>query len=82
MISSLEIIVALVAPTVAILLYLISLLIKITTRLTALETNMDLMLQWVACLNGEISDKTEYRKFLKKLKRVSREKFGDELCGK
>lgn len=79
--TTLEILLAVIAPAVAILIYLVSLLVTITTRLTALETNMDLMLQWVACLNGEISDKTEYRKFLKKLKRVSREKFGEMDCG-
>jgi hypothetical protein len=80
--TTLEIIVAIIAPLVALSIFLITMLINITTRLAKLETNMNLMLQWVACLNGEISDKTEYKKFLKKLKRVSKEKFGEVNCGK
>ena len=80
--TTLELIVAIIAPLVALSIFLITMLINITTRLAKLETNMNLMLQWVACLNGEISDKTEYKKFLKKLKRVSKEKFGEVNCGK
>jgi hypothetical protein len=80
--TTLELIVTIIAPLVALSIFLITLLVNITSRLTKLETSMDLLLQWVACLNGEISDKKEYKKFLKKLERVSKEKFGKENCGK
>jgi hypothetical protein len=76
-----EIVLAITAPTIALSIFLITMLINITSRLTALETNMDLLLQWVACLNGEMSDKKEYKQFLKKLERVTQKKFS-ENCGK
>lgn len=76
-----EIVIAVSAPTIALSIFLITMLVNITSRLTKLETNMNLLLQWVACLNGEMSDKKEYKQFLKKLERVTKEKFS-ENCGK
>lgn len=37
--------------------------------MTKVETNVTLLLQWVACLNGDMSTKKEFRDFLKKLKK-------------
>lgn len=79
--GTLELLVVTLAPTIAILLYTVSTLVTITSRLTALETNTNLLLKWVACLNGEMSDKKEFKDFLEKLKQVNRDKFGDD-CGK
>lgn len=80
--TTLEIMVTVIAPVIALSIFLITMLVNITSRLTKLETNMNLLLQWVACLNGEMSDKKEYKQFLKKLERVTKEKFGNENCGK
>lgn len=79
--TTLEIMVTVIAPVIALSIFLITMLVNITSRLTKLETNMNLLLQWVACLNGEMSDKKEYKQFLKKLERVTKEKFS-ENCGK
>ncbi len=39
-----------------------------------LETKVDFMLQWIAALNGEMSDKKEFKDFLKQLKEVAKGK--------
>jgi uncharacterized coiled-coil protein SlyX len=44
-------------------------------RLTRLETKLDLMLQWVEILNGDI---TNNKKFLKKLKMVTQKKYDNK----
>ena len=79
--ETIELLVAILAPTITLSIFLTLQLVSITSRLTKLETNMDLLLQWVACLNGEMSDKKEYKQFLKKLERVTQKKFTDN-CGK
>lgn len=43
-------------------------------RIIRVETKVDLLLEWVACLNGEVSNE----KFLKKLKRVTKELYKDQ----
>lgn len=44
-------------------------------RITRLETKMDLMIEWIACLNGEFSDE----KFLKKLKKVMKTNYNKKI---
>lgn len=43
-------------------------------RVIRLETKVDLLLEWVACLNGEVSNE----KFLKKLRRVTKELYKEQ----
>jgi ACT domain-containing protein len=43
-------------------------------RLVRLETKMDIVLQWIAALNGEMSDKKEFKEFLEQLKEVAKGK--------
>ena len=39
-----------------------------------LETKVDFMLKWIAALNGEMSDKREFKEFLEDLKKVAKGK--------
>lgn len=39
-----------------------------------LETKVDFMLQWIAALNGEMSNKKEFEQFLQELKKVAKDK--------
>ena len=39
------------------------------------ETNVKLLLQWVACLNGNMSTEKEFKDFMKKLKEVNKENY-------
>ncbi len=39
-----------------------------------LETKMDFVLKWIAALNGEISDKKEFKEFLEQLKEIAKSK--------
>lgn len=80
--QTIELMVAILAPTITLCIFLIIQLVSITSRLTKLETNSDLLLKWVACLNGEVSNKKEYKEFLVKLEKVTKEKFGNDMCGK
>lgn len=73
--TTIEIILALLSPLIVLLIYLIRLLIDMTSRMATVETNVKLLLQWVACLNGEMSSEKEFKTFLKKLKRVNKENF-------
>jgi hypothetical protein len=78
-----EILIGGLGAAVVIGIYLVNLLLNITNRLTALETNTDVLLKWIACLNGELSDKKEYKSFLKELEELTRKKWGkDKNCGK
>ena len=43
-------------------------------RIIRVETKVDLLLEWVACLNGEVSNE----KFLKKLRRVTKELYKEQ----
>ena len=71
--TELEIILAIVAPVVALILYFLTLCFQILQRTTKVETNVNLLLQWVACLNGEMSTQKEFKEFLEKLKEVNKE---------
>ncbi len=44
------------------------------------QTNINLLLQWVACLNGEMSNEKEFKEFLKKLKAVNKKNCMDSFC--
>lgn len=44
-------------------------------RVIRLETKVDLLLEWVSVLNGDITDN---KKFLKKLKAVTQNKYKDK----
>jgi hypothetical protein len=39
-----------------------------------LETKVDFMLKWIAALNGEMSDKNEFKEFLEQLREVAKGK--------
>jgi hypothetical protein len=41
--------------------------------MTKVETNVKLLLQGVACLNGNMSTEKEFKVFMKKLKEVNKE---------
>jgi len=74
--TELEMLIAILAPAVAIILFLLGLTFSILQRMTKVETNVTLLLQWVACLNGNMSTEKEFRDFLKKLKKVNQENCG------
>jgi len=74
--SELEMLFAILAPAVAIILFLLGLTFSVLQRITKVETNVSLLLQWVACLNGNMSTEKEFRDFLKKLKQVNKENCG------
>lgn len=74
--TELEVIIAVLAPAVAIILFLLGLTFSVLQRITKVETNVSLLLQWVACLNGNMSTEKEFKDFLKKLKKVNQENCG------
>ena len=43
-------------------------------RLVRLETKMDFVLKWIVALNGEMSDKKEFKEFIEQLKEVAKGK--------
>lgn len=71
--TELEMLIAVLAPAVAIILFLLGLTFSVLQRITKVETNVNLLLQWVACLNGNMSTEKEFNEFLKKLKKVTKE---------
>lgn len=74
--TELEMLIAVLAPAVAIILFLLGLTFSVLQRITKVETNVKLLLQWVACLNGNMSTEKEFNDFLKKLKKVTKENCG------
>jgi len=74
--SELEMIIAILGPSVAIIIFLLGLTFSVLQRMTKVETNVTLLLQWVACLNGNMSTEKEFKDFLKKLKKVNQENCG------
>jgi cell division protein FtsX len=74
--TELEMLIAILAPAVAIILFLLGLTFQVLQRMTKVETNVTLLLQWVACLNGNMSTEKEFKDFLKKLKKVNQENCG------
>lgn len=80
-----EIILAIFAPLIALGIFLVNFIQRLTKleacidpadgeRLARLETKMDFMIKWIATLNGEMSDKKEFKEFLEHLKEVAKEK--------
>jgi hypothetical protein len=67
-------VVVIVPAAVALGIYVINALINLNERLAKVETNIGLLLDWVKCLNGEMSTKKEYTDFMKKLKKVTSQK--------
>ncbi|ADZ10216.1 hypothetical protein Metbo_1997 [Methanobacterium lacus] len=53
--TELEMLIAILAPAVAIILFLLGLTFQVLQRITKVETNVSLLLQGVACLNGNMS---------------------------
>lgn len=51
------------------ILFFLILSFQLLQRMTKVETNVTLLLQWVACLNGNMGTEKEFRDFLKKLKK-------------
>ena len=74
--TELEIMLTIMAPAIALILYFLTLCFQILQRMSKVETNVSLLLQWVACLNGNMSTEKEFKDFLKKLKEVNRENCG------
>jgi hypothetical protein len=64
---------AIMSPVLALILYFLTLCFQILQRMTKVETNVKLLLQWVACLNGNMSTEKEFKDFMKKLKEVNKE---------
>lgn len=64
---------AIMSPVIALILYFLTLCFQILQRMTKVETNVKLLLQWVACLNGNMSTEKEFKDFMKKLKEVNKE---------
>lgn len=69
-------IIGIAAPFIALFIFLAKLFIDLNTRMATVETNVKLLLQWVACLNGDMKTEKEFQSFLKKLKQVNK----DNLC--
>lgn len=76
--DSLDITIALIAPTIAVLIFVITTYAQILQRLVKVETNSKMLIQWVACLNGDMSSEKEVQDFLKKLKKVAKKNILDE----
>ena len=71
--TELDIILTIIAPAIAICLFFLTLCFSMLQRMTKVETNVSLLLQWVACLNGNMSTEKEFKDFLKRLKKVNKE---------
>lgn len=68
--ESIELLIMALSPTIVMLIFVA----QVLQRLAKVETNVTILLQWVACLNGEMSDKKEFKDFLKQLKEVAKGK--------
>jgi hypothetical protein len=72
--EALEIILAVIAPLIALFIFIATLMLNIVQRMSKVETNVNFMLKWIAALNGEMNDKKEFKDFLEQLKEVARGK--------
>lgn len=68
-----EILIAVIGPTIVILIFTAKMYFEILQRITKVETNVEMLIKWVACLNGEMSTEKEFKDFLKKLKAVNKQ---------
>lgn len=68
--TTIEILLAIISPTIMVAFFIINMI----QRLARLETKTDFVLTWIAALNGEMSDKKEFKDFLEELKEVVHEK--------
>jgi len=68
--ESIELLIMALSPTIVMLIFVA----QVLQRLAKVETNVTILLQWVACLNGEMSDKKEFKDFLEQLKEVAKGK--------
>jgi len=76
-IELLGLLLGLLTPLIALLIFLAKFFINLNTRMATVETNVKLLLQWVACLNGDMKSEKEFQNFLKKLKKVNKENLCD-----
>jgi len=72
--ETIEIIIAVMAPLIALFIYIASLMLNIVQRMSKVETNVNFMIKWIAALNGEMNGKKEFEEFLEKLKEVAKDK--------
>lgn len=72
--ETLEIIFAIAAPLIALFIFIATLMLNLVQRMSKVEANVNFMLKWIAALNGEMSDKKEFKDFLEQLKEVARGK--------
>jgi len=72
--ETLEIILAIAAPLIALFIFIATLMLNLVQRMSKVEANVNFMLKWIAALNGEMSDKKEFKEFLEQLKEVAKEK--------
>lgn len=72
--ESIEIILAIAAPLIALFIFLATLMLNLVQRMSNLETNVKFMLKWIAALNGEMRNDKDFEKFLDKLKEVAKDK--------
>lgn len=68
--TPLEIMLTIIGPTIVIVIFVLNMI----QRLAKLETKMDFVITWIAALNGDMSDKKEFKDFLKKLEEVVHKK--------
>lgn len=71
--ETIEALIAILGPTIVILIFTAKMYFEILQRLTKVETNVSMLISWVACLNGEMSDEKDFKKFLAKLKEVNKQ---------
>lgn len=83
--STLELLLALLSPSVVIAIFLMNALQRLakveecvnpedSKSIARLETKTDFILKWIAALNGEMSDKREFNAFLEQLKEIAKGK--------
>jgi hypothetical protein len=63
-----SILIGILAIAISLVIVLVRTIIHILERLIKVETNVNIVVDWVKCLNGELSTTKEYNAFNKRLK--------------
>lgn len=72
--ETLEIILAVIAPLIALFIFIATLMLNMVQRMSKVETNVNFMIKWIAALNGEMRNDKDFEKFLEQLKEVAKGK--------
>ena len=75
--ETIELTLAIITPALVLMIFITKLLWDLIQRTTKVETNVSMLITWVACLNGDMTTEKEFQTFLKKLKKVNKETFQD-----